>query len=77
LDTELFDHKHINLEFNSTKRQTRHFIKPFIFNQPCFSTVVDIAVAECYLHHADLADPELDIEEGLLHVGRLIKQLNT
>jgi exonuclease III len=47
LDTELFDHKHINLEFNSTKRQTRHFIKPFIFNHPCFSAVVDIAVAEC------------------------------
>jgi hypothetical protein len=30
-----------------------------------------------HLHHADRADPELDIEEGLLHVGRLINQLNT
>jgi hypothetical protein len=36
---------------------------------------VDTAVAESYLQHADREDPDLDIEEGLLHVGRLINQI--
>jgi hypothetical protein len=39
--------------------------------------VVETATAETYLQHADRNQPDLDLEEGLLHVGRLINKIKT
>jgi hypothetical protein len=36
---------------------------------------VAVAITETYLHHADPHQPDVDVEEGLHHVGRLIEKI--
>jgi hypothetical protein len=37
--------------------------------------VVAVAVTETYLHHADQHQPDVDLEEGLQHISRLISKI--
>jgi hypothetical protein len=75
LQTELFDHKSINLAFCRKKNISKHNINPSILNHRRFEAVVAVAVTETYLHHADPHQPDVDVGEGLLHVGRLITKI--
>jgi exonuclease III len=74
LNTDLFDHKSINLDFNINNKPKVHFINPATLNHSRFSAVVAAAAAETYLHHADPDQADVDIPEGLAHVGRLIEK---
>jgi exonuclease III len=75
LDSELFDNKHISLCFSQKNTPTRHVIKPIAFAHPCFRAVVETAAAETYLQHADRDQADLDLDEGLQHIGRLINAI--
>jgi hypothetical protein len=75
LNTDLFDHKSITMDFNISKVKSKHFINPSTFNHPRFNAVVATAVVETYLQHAVVDQQDVDIEEGLLHVGRLIAMI--
>jgi hypothetical protein len=75
LNTDLFDHKSINLDFNINNKPKVHFINPSTLNHSRFSAVVAAAAAETYLHHADPDQADVDIPEGLAHVGRLIEKI--
>jgi exonuclease III len=75
LDTILFDHKHIKLDFGVSLGRSRHFIKPNIFSHSRFKAVVSAAAVETYLQHAARDQPDVDIEEGLLDIGRLINKI--
>jgi hypothetical protein len=75
LNTELFDHKSIFLNFNVSYKPKNHYINPTIFNHPRFQAVVATAVVESYLQHAVEEQEDVDVREGLLHVGRLIEKI--
>jgi exonuclease III len=76
LITDLFDHKSIFLSFNVTLKPKKHFVNSAIFNHPRFEAVVSTSVIETYLHHAQEEQEDVDIQEGLLHVGRLINLIS-
>jgi exonuclease III len=75
LQSDLFDHKSINLSFCKKKIISKHNINPSILNHCRFEAVVAVAATETYLHHADPHQPDVDVEEGLQHVGRLIEKI--
>jgi exonuclease III len=75
LNISLFDHKSVTLSFLSKKRLSNHFINPSIFNHPRFSAVVATSAAETYLLHARAEQADVDVAEGLLHIGRLIEKI--
>jgi hypothetical protein len=75
LESELFDHKSISLSFAVKIKNKNHFINPVIFGHCRFNAIVATAAAETYLQHAARDQGEVDIEEGLLHVGRLIEKI--
>jgi hypothetical protein len=52
-----------------------HFINPPIFAHSRFDAVVATAVVESYLQHAAAEQDDINIHEGLLHVGRLIEKI--
>jgi exonuclease III len=75
LSSEIFDHKSISMHFVAKKSLNFHFINPTIFKHPRFEAVVATASAETFLQHAVHDQVDVDIEEGLLHVGRLISKI--
>jgi hypothetical protein len=75
VNTLLFDHKSIFLSFDVSKTRPNHYINPTIFKHPRFEAVVATAVVETYLQHADVHQEDVDIDQGLLHVGRLIEKI--
>jgi hypothetical protein len=76
LNTSLFDHKSITLTFNVSNKPKQHYINPIIFKHPRFEAVVTAAVLETYLQHAVEGQRDIDVAEGLLHVGRLINKIS-
>jgi hypothetical protein len=74
LTTTLFDHKSIVLPFSKKEFKSRFNVKNSTINNYRFMSIVSATVAESHLHHADPAQPGLNIEAGLQHVGE-IKQL--
>jgi hypothetical protein len=64
------------MSFSSNRKPSNHYINPSIFTHCRFQAIVATAVAETYLHHARIDQDNLDIEEGLRHIGRLIQKLS-
>lgn len=75
LDTSLFDHKSIKLEFDRQNNYSKHFINPSIFKHARFNAVVATAAVETYLQHADPDQPGLDLPHGLAHLGEIINTI--
>jgi hypothetical protein len=75
LSTDLFDHKSIRLSFDISKKSNVHFINPTIFSHSRFEAVVAAAAVETYLQHAVQDQPDVDVDEGLEHIGRLIAKI--
>jgi hypothetical protein len=68
--------KSIHLNFNTSKHVKNHYINPAIFKHPRFDAVLATAVAETYLVHAVRDQQDVDVQEGLLHIGRLIEKIS-
>jgi hypothetical protein len=64
------------LHFNTSKHVKNHYINPAIFKHPRFDAVLATAVAETYLEHAVREQQDVDVQEGLLHIGRLIEKIS-
>jgi hypothetical protein len=76
--TTLFDHRCIFLSLKKLNpRIIKHNIDSSVFCHPRFNAVVQCAVAESYLQHADPQQPNIDIEVGLREIGLLISEIRT
>jgi hypothetical protein len=75
LNSVLFDHKSIHLEFTNNMHNAKIFIDNSIFKHPRCSAVLAAAAVETYLQHATPLQEGLNIQEGLHSIGNIINKI--
>jgi hypothetical protein len=72
LNTSLFDHKSVTLQFLKPVKSNKIYIDNILFKHPRVNAIVATASVETFLTHADPDQDGVNIDEGLREIGTIV-----